>query len=76
MTSYSVAGQLNLSDIISWEGSEDSSPLRCSHKPSVVTLLHDVHHVSLAKLHLVVIHRFVVVKGSESAKINIREHSR
>ena len=72
MTSYSAAGQLDLSDIISWEGSEDSSALRCSHKPSVVTFLHDVHHVSLAEIHLVVIHRFVVVKGSESDKINIR----
>ena len=72
MTLYSAARnflrQLDLSDIISRESAKDSSSLWCSHKPSVVTLFHNVHYVSLAQLHLIVIHRLVVVKGSESTK--------
>ena len=53
--------QLRFGDVVSWEGSEYSRPLRRPDKPSVVALLHDVDNVALVQLHLVVILRSVVV---------------
>ena len=39
--------------IVAGEGAEDAGPLRGSHEPAVVALLHHVHNVSLVQLHLV-----------------------
>ena len=49
--------------------------LRCSDKPSVVTLFHDVNDVSLAELHLIFILRLVVVQGTVSKQENKRVSS-
>ena len=40
--------------VVAGEGAEDAGPLRGSHEPAVVALLHHVHNVPLVQLHLVV----------------------
>lgn len=55
--------------VVAGEGSEDAGPLRCSHEPAVVALLHHVHDVPLAQLHLVIVLGLVVVQRAETAMI-------
>ena len=60
--------------IVAGEGAEDAGPLRGSHEPAVVALLHHVHDVSLAQLHLVIVLGLVVVQRAETAMIKIIHH--
>ena len=57
-----------MSDVVSGERAEDSSSLRSSNEPSIITFLHDVDNVSLQELHLVLVLRLVVIESSVAVK--------
>ena len=61
---------LDLCDVVSREGAEYSSSLRSSHKPSVITFLHDVDDVSLQELHLILVLGLVVVESAVTGNNN------
>ena len=62
---------LDLSDVVSRERAEDSSSLRSSNEPSIITFLHDIDNVSLQELHLILVLRLVVVKSPVAVKQGI-----
>ncbi len=53
-----------LGNVVPREGPEDARPLAGADEPPIITLLHDVDHVALLQLDLVLVLRLVVVQGT------------
>lgn len=58
--------------VVSWEGSEFLGPPGDTHKPAIVTLLHDIHLVSFPKLQFIFILGPIAIYCPVRGPVNIR----